>query len=95
MKMMKIKIVFLQRNGCMSIEYALIGNNATIFASKFSTFGTLLHVCNQVKVSTGRNMDEYVVMILAKQMFAIVDALHRVKIIHGDIKPDNFLLMTP
>lgn len=77
----------------MSIEYALIGNNATIFASKFSSYGTLLNVCNKVKTSTGRNMDEYVVMILAKQMFAIVDALHRVKIIHGDIKPDNFLLM--
>lgn len=77
----------------MSIEYALIGNNATIFASKYSPFGTLLHVCNKVKASTGRNMDEYVVMVYAKQMLAIVDALHRANIIHGDIKPDNFLLM--
>lgn len=79
----------------MSIEYALIGTNATIFASKFSPFGTLLQVCNKVKISTGRNMDEYVVMIFAKQMFAIVNALHRANLIHADIKPDNFLLMNP
>lgn len=79
----------------MSIDYALIGNNATIFASKFSPFGTLLNVCNKVKTVTGRNVDEYVVMIFAKQMFTIIDALHRVNIIHGDVKPDNFLLMNP
>lgn len=85
----------MQRDACMLIEHAMIGNNATIFASKFSPFGTLLNVCNKVKQSTGRNMDEYVVMILAKQMFTVIDGLHRANIIHGDLKPDNFLLMNP
>lgn len=79
----------------MCIEHALIGNNATIFASAFSPYGTLLNVCNKVKTSTGRNMDEYVVMVFAKQMLAVIDSLHRASIIHGDIKPDNFLVMSP
>lgn len=77
----------------MRIENALIGNNATIFASKFSPYGTLLDVCNKFRVSTGKNMDEYLVMILAKHMLSTIHELHKAKIIHGDIKPDNFLLM--
>lgn len=78
----------------MLIENALIGNNATIFASKFSQYGTLLDVCNKFKKLTGKNLDESLVMVLSKQMLAMVHQLHSAKIIHGDIKPDNFLLMT-
>lgn len=77
----------------MFIENALIGNNATVFVSKFSNYETLLNVCNCVKTSTGKNMDESIVMILMKQMISLIDELHKAKIIHGDLKPDNFLLM--
>lgn len=78
----------------MSIDYALIGNNSTIYASTFSKYGTLLNVCNSVKKTTGKNgLDECIVMILAKQMISMFKYLHEAKIIHADVKPDNFLLM--
>lgn len=77
----------------MSIKHALIGNNATVFVSEFSKYGTLLTVCNKIKHATGKNLDEYLVMLLASQMLSMVNYLHAARIIHGDIKPDNFLVI--
>lgn len=79
----------------MSIEYAIIGNNSTVFVSKYSKYGTLLNVCNKVKQLTSKNLDEYLVMILASQILSMVKYLHAAQIIHGDIKPDNFLVIEP
>ncbi|XP_055383397.1 uncharacterized protein LOC129613385 [Condylostylus longicornis] len=78
----------------MNIEYALIGNNASIYVSQLSPYGSLIAVCNTYKRKTNKNLDEYVVMILTDQILQIIDHLHALKIIHADIKPDNFLLMT-
>ncbi|XP_017045661.1 uncharacterized protein LOC108091137 [Drosophila ficusphila] len=77
------------------IDYALVGNNSSVYISEFSEYGSLINVCNKVKSATNRNMDEYVVMHLSCQMLDIVDHLHAMGIIHADIKPDNFLLMRP
>lgn len=77
----------------MQIECALIGNNASILVSDFSRHGTLIDVCNRYRANTGRNVDEYVVMLITSQILSIIDHLHAMKIIHADIKPDNFLLM--
>ncbi|KAH8372739.1 hypothetical protein KR009_004288 [Drosophila setifemur] len=77
------------------IEYALVGNNSSIYISEFSEYGSLIGVCNKVKCNTNKNLDEYVVMHLSCQMLDIVDHLHAMGIIHADIKPDNFLLMRP
>lgn len=86
-------MLYFQRNGFMAVDFAVIGNNATIFASKFSKYGTILNVCNKVKQATNKNIDECIVMILVKQMFTIIEHFHKAKFIHADIKPDNFLLM--
>lgn len=77
----------------MFIEYSIIGNNSSIYASPFSPYGTVIDVCNKYKAATNRNLDEYVVMVFASQMLNIIDHLHSCKIIHADVKPDNFLLM--
>lgn len=39
-------------------------------------------------------MDEYIVMHLMNQILDLMDHLHSSQIIHADIKPDNFLVMT-
>lgn len=85
----------LQLHAYMSIDYAILGNNATVFVSKFSKYGTLLNVCNKVKTKTRKNLDEDLVMILSIQMLSILKCLHEARIIHADIKPDNFLIMKP
>lgn len=38
-------------------------------------------------------MHETLVMHFSMEILSIVDHLHACKIIHADIKPDNFLLM--
>ncbi|XP_052903341.1 uncharacterized protein LOC128310683 [Anopheles moucheti] len=81
--------------GFMSIDYAIIGNNASIFVSTYSRYGNILDVCNLVNSVTNRNIDEFIAMIITTQMLSIVDHLHSCQIIHADIKPDNFLFMEP
>lgn len=77
----------------MSIDTALIGNNASVLVTECSPYGTILDICNKHKAATSKNLDELIVMVLATQMLSIVDHLHGANIIHGDLKPDNFLLM--
>ncbi|KAH8372361.1 hypothetical protein KR093_011200 [Drosophila rubida] len=79
----------------MHIDYALVGNNSSVYISEFSEYGSLINVCNKYKKHTNKNVDEYVVMVLCCQLLDIVDHLHAMGIIHADIKADNFLLMKP
>lgn len=76
----------------MMIDHALIGNNSSILISNFSQFGSLISVCNKIKKHTMKNVDEYVVMLMACELLEIMDHLHAVNIIHADIKADNILL---
>lgn len=54
--------------------------------------GSLLDLANQVKLKTGKPMQECLCFYFCSQMLRIVEAMHQIKIIHADIKPDNFLI---
>lgn len=77
----------------MNVSHAIIANNSSILISNFSPFGTIIDVCNKIRKVTGRSLEEFVGIVWTSQMLSIVDFLHGCHIIHGDVKPDNFLVM--
>ncbi|XP_045766135.1 uncharacterized protein LOC123867869 isoform X3 [Maniola jurtina] len=79
--------------GYMDITTAFLGENASLFVSEYSKYGSLLDVANKVKVATSKCINEFIVILLTSEMLSIVHYLHKAQIIHADIKPDNFLLM--
>ncbi|XP_017857988.1 PREDICTED: probable serine/threonine-protein kinase yakA isoform X1 [Drosophila arizonae] len=79
--------------GLMDISTAIIAPNASLIATEFSPFGSLLDINNKIRQATTKVMHESLVMHFSAQICNIVDHLHKQHIIHADIKPDNFLLM--
>lgn len=79
--------------GLMDVSSAVIAPNASIIATEFSPYGSLLDINNKIRQATKKVMHESLVMHFSSQIMNIVHYLHDSKIIHGDIKPDNFLLM--
>lgn len=84
-----------QLRGFMDVSMAYIANNGSVLVSEYSKFGTLLAVTNQIKIATGKPLMETLAIFFTIEMLQIVEYLHKCQIIHGDIKPDNFLLMRP
>lgn len=54
--------------------------------------GSLLDLANTYKLKSGKTMKEWLVIYFTVEMLKIVQAMHEVKVIHADIKPDNFLV---
>jgi checkpoint serine/threonine-protein kinase len=79
----------------MQVSAAVVAPNASVLISEFSPFGTLLEINNIIRQATSKVMHESLVMHFTSQILSIVSHLHnKCNIIHADIKPDNFLLMT-
>ncbi|XP_013138966.1 PREDICTED: uncharacterized protein LOC106103686 [Papilio polytes] len=79
--------------GYMDITTAFLGENASLFVSEYSKYGSLLDVANKVRIATSKCINEFIVILLTSEILSIVHYLHKARIIHADIKPDNFLLM--
>ncbi|KAK0081319.1 hypothetical protein PV325_012391 [Microctonus aethiopoides] len=79
--------------GFMDVTKCYVANNGSILVSEFSKYGTLLAVTNQYKITMGKPLNEPLAIFFTIEMLQIVEYLHKCQIIHGDIKPDNFLLM--
>ncbi|RZF34443.1 hypothetical protein LSTR_LSTR012194 [Laodelphax striatellus] len=80
--------------GFMSIDCAFLFRNASILEMDYAPYGNLLDAINKVKAASGRQIHVSIATLLSIQLFDIVDHLHKCKIIHGDIKPDNFVLFS-
>lgn len=74
----------------MSIPRCYGFKDGCIFVSKFQTT-SLLDICNLVMQMDKTNV-EPIAMYFTIEMLNILEKLHKSQIIHGDIKPDNFLI---
>lgn len=70
-----------------------IYRNGSILESEWAKYGSVLSVVNKLKIAyKGPNI--VLALIFATQLMSIVEHLHKCQIIHGDIKPDNFVVFS-
>lgn len=66
--------------------------NGSILVGELYSYGTLLNVINLYKNTSEKVMPQALVITFAIRMLYMVEQVHSCEIIHGDIKPDNFIL---
>ncbi|NXI44647.1 BUB1 kinase, partial [Galbula dea] len=66
--------------------------NGSILVGELYSYGTLLNAINIYKKLPEKVMPQALVIYFAVKILYMVEELHNCKIIHGDIKPDNFIL---
>ncbi|NXC46841.1 BUB1 kinase, partial [Penelope pileata] len=66
--------------------------NGSILVGELYNYGTLLNAINIYKKLPEKVMPQALVIYFAVKILHMVEELHSCKIIHGDIKPDNFML---
>ncbi|XP_018428474.1 PREDICTED: mitotic checkpoint serine/threonine-protein kinase BUB1 [Nanorana parkeri] len=76
----------------ISFQSAHIFQNGSVLVGDLYSSGSLLNVINLYKKLTEKVMPVPLVMYFAINILYIVEQLHNIGIIHGDIKPDNFAL---
>uniref|UniRef100_A0A8C8SL65 Protein kinase domain-containing protein n=1 Tax=Pelusios castaneus TaxID=367368 RepID=A0A8C8SL65_9SAUR len=66
--------------------------NGSILVGELYNYGTLLNTINIYKNLPEKVMPQALVIYFAIKILYMVEELHNCAIIHGDIKPDNFIL---
>ncbi|NWY68733.1 BUB1 kinase, partial [Erithacus rubecula] len=67
-------------------------SNGSILVGELHNYGTLLNAINIYKKLPEKVMPQALVIYFAVKILHMVEELHSCRIIHGDIKPDNFIL---
>ncbi|NXS61999.1 BUB1 kinase, partial [Brachypteracias leptosomus] len=71
---------------------AHVFQNGSILVGELYNYGTLLNAVNIYKKLPEKVMPQALVVYFAVKILSMVEELHGCQIIHGDIKPDNFIL---
>ncbi|XP_004844386.1 mitotic checkpoint serine/threonine-protein kinase BUB1 [Heterocephalus glaber] len=66
--------------------------NGSILVGDLYSYGTLLNAINLYKNTPEKVMPQALVIAFAIRMLYMIEQVHSCEIIHGDIKPDNFIL---
>ena len=77
----------------MAIPRNYVFQDGGVFVSYHQKLGTLLDIINIVKKCQGNKFSvEPMAVFFTVELLGMIDALHTVGIIHGDLKADNLLL---
>ncbi|XP_051264964.1 mitotic checkpoint serine/threonine-protein kinase BUB1 isoform X2 [Dicentrarchus labrax] len=74
------------------IHSAHLFHNGSVLLAELHNYGTLLNAVNIYKTLSDKVMPQPLVMYFTVCMLNMVEQLHRIHVVHADIKPDNFLL---
>ncbi|XP_035219292.1 mitotic checkpoint serine/threonine-protein kinase BUB1 beta-like [Stegodyphus dumicola] len=81
------------RLSVLKIISAVKCTNAIFFVTEFSHQGTLLDFVNFYGSFNTNKIPELVIMYLTMELLYIMSKIHECNIIHGDVKPDNIILI--
>ncbi|OZC07003.1 hypothetical protein X798_05979 [Onchocerca flexuosa] len=89
---LRIRMPKMMLDGIMNIRDAYLFSNASAIVYEYHKYGNLLDMINKLQA---RNMScsGLLTVYLAWEIGRILEAVHNVQIIHGDIKPDNFMIL--
>ena len=77
----------------MAIPRNYVFSDGGIFVSYHQKFGTLLDIINIIKrAQVGKTCIEPMAIYFTIELLKMVEALHKIGIIHADLKADNLLL---
>ncbi|XP_053444950.1 mitotic checkpoint serine/threonine-protein kinase BUB1 [Nycticebus coucang] len=76
----------------MKFYSAHLFQNGSVLVGELYSYGTLLNAVNLYKNTPEKVMPQGLVISFAMRMLYMVEQVHACEIIHGDIKPDNFIL---
>ncbi|KAL9952708.1 hypothetical protein ACROYT_G040000 [Oculina patagonica] len=90
----------MQERGCsrelmkmfMNPVAAYVYCNSSVLVDKYKPLGTILDMVNKYKVKK-KTMEEGVLFYYTIALLRILETMHACDVIHGDIKPDNFLVL--
>ncbi|XP_064124449.1 mitotic checkpoint serine/threonine-protein kinase BUB1 isoform X2 [Loxodonta africana] len=66
--------------------------NGSVLVGDLFSYGTLLNAINLYKNTPEKVMPQALVISFAIRMLHMIEQVHDCEIIHGDVKPDNFIL---
>lgn len=78
----------------MSIRDAFIFSNASAIVYEYYPMKTLLDLANAYKKENG-TIDGMLTAFIGIQIAEVLSYVHDAKIIHADVKPDNFVIVEP
>ncbi|XP_065883553.1 uncharacterized protein [Dysidea avara] len=78
----------------MTVEASYMSTNCSVLVTSYEALGTMLDLVNTIKTSRRNySVDEDVVAFYAAELVTMVNKLHQCHVIHGDIKPDNIMIV--